>query len=409
MNLNQYWNEGAGENGEGLDKLCCGCSGCEQVCPKNAISMKMDENGFYYPVINGAVCVDCGLCVKKCQCISNADADIPNKVSISNIIETKEVPKVYAVVSQNEKALPASSSGGISYELGECILKQDGVVFGAVYSDTMEIIHQKIDSLKELSKIQGSKYAQSRIGDTYKQAEECLKNSKKVLFTGTPCQIGGLYQFLGKDYLELYTMDIICYGVASPGIFRDYVRWKEEKAKGKIKNINFRSKIDCWGISITEIDYLDKKKQFRYSDDDEWYQTFLSHMATRESCHFCMYTNVQRKADITAGDYWGIEKCKPDLNCRTGLSKVLLNTKKGEKLFGQIQKNVWAEQMEIESAIRPNLQNPPKRSEKREAFFAEYEKVGFYEAYQKYVAKKVPLKVKVKRWMKIKIKCKAGR
>lgn len=409
MNLNQYWNEGAGENGEGLNKLCCGCSCCEDVCPKYAISMKMNENGFYYPVIDESKCVGCGLCIKKCQCISNEKADIKHKASISHIIETKEVPKVYAVVSQNKKALLESSSGGISYELGACILSQGGVVFGAVYNDNMEIIHQKIDSLKELSKIQGSKYAQSRIRDIYKQVEECLKKGKKVLFTGTPCQIGGLYQFLGKDYRYLYTMDIICYGVASTGIFLDYVRWKEEKAKGKIKNINFRSKVDRWGISITEVDYMDKKKQFRYSDDDEWYQTFLSHMATRESCHFCMYTNVQRKADITAGDYWGIEKYKPDLNCRTGLSKVLLNTEKGERLFKEIQENVWTEQMEIESAIRPNLQKPPKRSEKREAFLTEYKKVGFYEAYRKYVVKKVPFKVKVKRWLKIKIKCKAGR
>ena len=393
MNLNQYWKQGALKGDGGLEKLCCGCSACEQVCPKQAISMKENKNGFSYPVIDDSLCVDCGLCVKKCQYLTD-----------SNIIETRKEPKVYAVISENTEALKRSSSGGAAYVLGETVIENNGVVFGAVYSDEMEIVHRKIEKKEDLKYVQGSKYAQSKIKDSYKQAEECLKKGQKVLFTGTPCQIGGLYNFLGKDYEELYTMDIICYGVSSPGIFKEYIKWKENKTKGKIKSINFRSKIDRWGISVTEIEYRDRKKLVKYSDDDEWYKTFLSHIATREACHSCLYTNLQRKSDITVGDFWGIEKYKPDLNCEKGLSKVMINTEKGEKIFKQCKDGVWNEEMVLESAIRPNLQHPPKKNEKRDRFFEDYEKLGFYEAYKNNVENKTSFKTKVKRWIKIKIK-----
>ena len=396
MNLNQYWNQEEDKREEGLESLCCGCDACSQACPKNAISVEKDSKGFYYPVIDEDKCIRCGICVKKCQCLSD-------KV----IISTKKEPEVYAVVNKDLNSLKDSSSGGIAFVLAEYILEQHGVVFGAVYNETMDIVHQKIDSKEELWRLQGSKYAQSRINKTYQQAEACLKIGHKVLFTGTPCQIGGLYHFLGKDYPELYTMDIICYGAASPGIFKEYIAWKENKTKGKIKHINFRSKLDRWGNSITIIQYQNKKSLVKYSDQDEWYQTFISHVATRESCHYCKYTNLQRVSDITVGDFWGIEKYRPELNCDKGLSKVLLNTDKGKYLFKNICDHITKEEMELESAIRPNLMHPPHRSERRNQFFKDYSTFGFYPAFKNNVEKKVPLKRRLKWWLKIKRK--AGR
>ena len=398
MNLNQYWNELEDNKAIGLKHLCCGCGACSQACPKDAISIKMDSMGFYYPVIHEEKCIDCGICIKKCQCLTD-----------KKIISTKKEPEVYAVANRNLERLKDSSSGGAACVFAEYILEQGGVVFGAVYNEKMDIVHQKIDSIKELWRLQGSKYAQSRIDKTYQETEKYLKNGCRVLFTGTPCQIGGLYHFLGKDYPELYTMDIICYGAASSGIFKDYVAWKEKKTDGKIKHINFRNKLDRWGNSITEVTYHNKKSLLRYSDEDEWYQTFISHAATRESCHYCKYTNLQRMADITVGDFWGIEKFRPELDCSKGLSKVLLNTDKGRCLFENISSNVTKEKMELESAIRPNLKHPPHRSEKRDDFLEDYSTLGFYPAFKKNVEKKIPLRRHLKWWLKIKIKSKAGR
>lgn len=393
MNIMEYWDRDIEEKGETLETLCCGCGSCEQVCPKQAISMRKNSYGFDYPVIDTDKCIDCGLCVKKCQCIAD-----------NNIIDTKEEPQVYMSYINDGKALKKSSSGGIAYELGKYILEQNGVVFGAVYNDNMEIVHDKIDSMENLYRIQGSKYAQSKIGTTYIEAQRCLKEGRKVLYTGTPCQIGGLYHFLGKDYDNLYTVDLICYGVASPEIFKEYVKWKETTTKGKIKDINFRNKIDRWGISITDIQYHDRKRLLKYSEADEWYQTFIAHVSTRESCHHCQYTNLQRMSDVTVGDYWGIEKFRPDLDTSVGLSKVLINTDKGVEIFNNIKADIWSEQMPVDTAIRDNLKHPPKKSDKREKFIADYEKYGFYEAYKNNVWKKVSAEIKLKRWVKIMLK-----
>ncbi len=389
-NLNSY---GTSDKEYSIEKLCCGCGACEQICPRNAIFMSVNKYGFYQPVIDEEKCVQCGKCIQKCQLLSAA-----------NIITTKEEPNVIVAANTDEEEIRKSSSGGIAFVLTKHILEQQGVVFGAVYNESMEVVHCMIDCVQEIWRLQGSKYVQSRIGETYRQAETCLKEGRKVLFTGTPCQIGGLYHFLGKDYSNLYTVDIICYGAASPGIFKDYITWKENITKGRIKHINFRSKLDRWGASITEIEFENRKNLIKYSDEDEWYQTFISHVATNEACHSCKYTNIQRVSDITLGDFWGIEKFRPDLDRKKGLSKVLLNTEKGNVLFEEITGKIFKEDMALETAIRPNLKSPPPRSEVREKFFSDYNVWGFYPAYKKHVEKKVSVKRRIKRYIKIKTK-----
>ena len=398
MNLNEYMDKGIGEKNEGLKDLCCGCGACEQICPTQAIHLKINEEGFAYPVIEEKLCVNCGICVKKCQCIKEI-----------SVIKCAEEPRVYAAVNNDPQNLKRSSSGGVAFLLGKYIIEQKGVVFGAAYDEEMNIVHKKVETEDELWRLQGSKYAQSIIGRTYRETEESLKQGKKVLFMGTPCQIGGLYHFLGQNYPQLYTMDVICYGVPSSGIYKDYIKWKEKKAKGKIKNINFRSKIIGWGDSVTEIEFLNKRTRRCGSDEDEWYQTFISHVATRESCHHCKYTNFQRMSDITVGDFWGIEKYKPDMDCKAGISKILVNTNKGRELFDGIVPYIWYEEMDAEAAIRPNLQHPPKRSDKRKQFFEDYKAEGFYKAFMKNVRKPIPFKIYIKRRLKIAIKNKVVR
>lgn len=394
MNLNQFMN--INEDKQNLIELCCGCGACVQGCPKDAISFKLNNKGFEYPYIDDEKCVSCGICVKKCQYINE-----------SEFINTYKEPKVYAVINKDCEELKRSSSGGAAFIIAKSIIDQEGIVFGAVYTDTMEVVHKKIDNIDELKKTQGSKYVQSNIGRTYVQAKEELKKGKKVLFIGTPCQIGGLYTFLSKEYNDLYTVDIICYGVPSPVIFKDYVKWKESKLHSKIKDINFRNKILGWGDSVTEI-ITDRGTKLNHSVNDEWYQTFLAHVLTRESCYHCKYTNINRKSDITLGDFWGIENFSHKLSTEKGLSKVLVSTKKGEKLFESVKEKMIFEKMEVNSAIRPNLLAPPEKVKNSDKFYRDYKNKGFYYAFKNNVKQSISLKIKVKKWIKIKLRSKAN-
>lgn len=183
---------------------CSGCHACYSICEKKAIIMKEDKKGFKYPSVNKEKCTNCNLCEKVCPILNNQ--------TISN------EPIAYACYNKNEKVRLESSSGGIFSLISAEILKKDGVVFGASFNNEFMIEHTCIESIEELYKFRGSKYVQSIIGDTYKKAKEFLKHGKYVLFTGTPCQIEGLLKYLGKDYDNLYTQDIICHGVPSPNV-----------------------------------------------------------------------------------------------------------------------------------------------------------------------------------------------
>ena len=220
----------------------------------------------------------------------------------------------------------------------------------------MKVVHEKIEEISQLNRIQGSKYVQSKIGKAYLAAEECLKEGKVTLFTGTPCQIGGLYSYLGRDYPNLYTMDVICFGVGSPGAFESYIGWKENRIGEKIIDINFRDKSAGWGNSITEIKCKSGKIIRNVSQIDEWYHTFVTHLATRECCHSCEYTNIYRKSDITVGDFWGIEKYLPELNTSAGVSKVLINSAKGAEIFDKISDKISKEKMPLASTKEKSLE-----------------------------------------------------
>lgn len=191
---------------------CTGCSACVQRCPKQCISFEEDSEGFYYPQVNLSLCINCGLCEKVCPVLQQ---DKPRNPVI-----------VYAAKNSNLSTRLASSSGGIFALLAETILRQNGVVFGARFDNEWNVIHDYTESLDGLSVFLGSKYVQSKIGNTYKYAERFLKEGRKVLFSGTPCQIVGLKKYLRKDYDTLLTVDFVCHGVPSPMIWRDYLNEK---------------------------------------------------------------------------------------------------------------------------------------------------------------------------------------
>lgn len=190
-------------------KNCCGCNACVQHCPKSCITMQEDEEGFLYPIVDQEVCIDCGLCEKVCPVLNQG--------------EERKPLQVYAANNTNEEIRMQSSSGGVFTLLAETIIQEGGVVFGARFNDDWEVIHDYTETQEGLATFRGSKYVQSRIGDSYCQAEQFLKKGRKVLFSGTPCQIAGLNLFLRKEYNNLLTVDFICHGVPSPGVWKSYL------------------------------------------------------------------------------------------------------------------------------------------------------------------------------------------
>lgn len=207
-----------------IDKSkCCGCNACVQRCPKQCIAMQVDEEGFLYPVVDQSVCIDCGLCEKVCPVI--------------NLNEPRQPLQVLAAKNRNEEQRLRSSSGGIFILLAEHIIKQGGVVFGARFDKNWEVEHAYAETLEELEPLMRSKYVQSRIGNTYKEAEQFLKQGRQVLFVGTPCLIAGLKKFLRKEYENLLAVDFICHGVPSPGVWRRYLEEiKSERSEDAGKN-----------------------------------------------------------------------------------------------------------------------------------------------------------------------------
>ena len=323
-------------------KSCCGCSACVQKCPKNAIKMVEDEEGFFYPVIDKRKCINCGLCQKVCPAInfkSNIDAGFP---------------VAYAVKNKDNNDLIHSSSGGMFSVLAKMVLQNNGVVYGAAYDKNNKVIHIGIDSEKELKKLQGSKYVQSDINNSYINVERNLKSGKLVLFTGTPCQIKGLKNFLIRDYDNLITCDLVCHGVPSQKLFAKYIDYLEKKYKRKIKSYNFRSKErNGWGLTAKVV-FKNKTFKFINSDFDPYYSNFLNCNTYRLSCYNCEFACLNRTSDITLADYWGVLQFHSDFYSKDGVSLVLINSKKGKDIFNKVKDKIEYIDTDISNAIQKN-------------------------------------------------------
>ena len=314
------------KNISGLDaKDCCSCGACYNKCPVGAITMQENEEGFLVPVIDKNKCTNCGLCVKVCPSLN---------VQYNNT----DKPECYAAMADDEIRMK-SSSGGIFTLLAEDILDKGGYVCGAAFDDNWDVHHIIVDNKNDLEKLRGSKYVQSDTEDCYKKIKKLLDEDKYVLFSGCPCQVAGLYSFLGKNYEKLYTVDILCHGSPSRGVWKKYLN--ENFNKNEIKRINFRDKNKIgWSCSHCTI-------STKNGDDivtDDFTKLFHASINLRESCYDCKYSKKPRPADITLGDFWGISEYKKDLNDDKGLSFVLTNNAKGKFLFDNNLKKVkkWA-------------------------------------------------------------------
>jgi len=277
-------------------ELCTGCSACYNVCPVKCIDMQIDKEGFYFPIINLENCIDCRKCENVCPILNHADFNNNNN------------PDVYASWHKDEKIRYESSSGGVFSALAASVIEENGIVYGAVYDSRMKVKHISINKKADIKKLRGSKYVQSYIGDTFTEIKEYLNAGKVVLFSGTPCQVAGLKNFIGTDHSNLITCDLLCKGVSSPGLFENYVNYLSRKIGGKISDVNFRDKKYGWGNTSTKIIFKDRSERYLKGIFNSFMFGFSIGLTIRNSCYHCKFTQINRVGDLTLGDFWGIYK-----------------------------------------------------------------------------------------------------
>ncbi len=321
-----------------IDKeKCSGCHACATACPKNCISMERDEEGFLYPIVDEDKCVNCGLCEKSCPIIER------------NPISKK--PSAYAAISKNEEIRLQSSSGGVFTAIATKVILDGGVVFGAAFDSSFNVHHIFVESEEELSRLRGSKYVQSTIGNTYKQAKEMLDSGRFVYFTGTPCQIEGLLKYLGKKYENLLTSDIVCHGVPSPMVWQSYLRSKSDSC---VKYASFRDKSEGWGNYSVVISFENSPEYKALASNDMYIRAFLSDLCLRPSCYACAFKSKNRASDLTLADFWGINKIMPELNDNKGISLLLVHTSKGAEMLEKVSSKISIHNVDIDNALTYN-------------------------------------------------------
>lgn len=392
-------------------KDCCGCSACVQRCPKQCITMQIDDEGFYYPIVNKSTCIDCGLCEKVCPVI-NQDS-------------TREPQKCIAAIGKREDIVKNSSSAGIFYLLAEKIIQDHGVVFGARFNERWDVFHSWTDNIKGLRPFMSSKYVQSQLGDSYKQAETFLKKGRNVLFSGTPCQIAGLRHFLRKEYDNLICVDVICHGIPSIGVWREYLK-SEISPKGRkntvsssnysplserdavrIKGISFRDKRLGWkkysfvlqvsqGLGRSEKNIVSSSYKLVVNQKhyyNLYMQAFLRNLTLRHSCFTCPARKGKSGSDILLGDYWGIARYYPEFFNENGVSMALVYTNKGFQLLKSLDLKIKDIQYS-ETRGNSNIEVDEPKPKERDQFFYDF-RIGGINTLQIYCKKMTgsPLKV----------------
>lgn len=361
-----------------IDKVnnkCIGCSVCYNICPKKCITMEDLGNGFLYPKIDYKKCIKCNLCEKYCP--------INLEFKNNNIIDFKN--KSFAAYSKDNNLRMKSSSGGIFSELAKYIINNNGIVVGAAFEDN-NLRHIIVDKVEELYKLQGSKYLQSEMNDIYIKVKERLENNKLVLFTGTPCEINALYKYLGKEYNNLYTQDIICHGVPSKLLYDKYKNYLENKYKSKVIDIKFRDKSNGWENYNIKIKFENGNIINEPANQNLYMKAFLNNLFLRPSCYECQFKGNNRKSDITLGDFWGINNIDSNFNDQKGLSLVIINTDKGNKLFNLILGQIIIKEFNINDSIKFNSSyySCPNIPNEKDKFIEEIKNNDFEKVVNKY-------------------------
>ena len=382
-------------------KNCCGCSACVQRCPKQCIRLEEDSEGFLYPQVDEETCIKCGLCEKVCPILNQADK-LP-------------VQEVLAVKNPDEEERMNSASGGVFLPLAREVINKGGVVFGAVYDDSWEVHHVYAEKIEDVYPMMGSKYLQSKIENSYKEAERFLKQGREVMFVGSPCQIAGLRTFFrNKEYPNLLAVDFLCHGVPSPGVWRRYLAETYggyvAREQGRLQATAGKNSVLLSSLNATspigDIKFRDKResgwKKFRFvvrqksaskadqnsvllSDiycDNPYMRGFLNDLYLRESCYHCPARGFSSKSDITIGDFWGVHKLNmDDMNDQKGLSIMTVNSLNGKQIFDKLSNSLMFRELTFMQAIEsnPNLLHIAKKDQKKINKFIKQLKTTYFE------------------------------
>lgn len=357
-----------------VKEKCCGCTACINSCPKKCIEMEKDEEGFLYPKVSKEKCINCGLCEKVCPILNKKE-------------ELQEKTLAYAVYAKADEIRNNSSSGGTFSLIANKILSQGGYVCGCAFDNDFKVEHILIDDISEIKDIRGSKYVQSDLKDSFTKIKELLEAEKKVLFSGTPCQIEGLKMFLRKPYDNLFLIDIVCHGAPSPMVWEQYKTYQEEKFSSSISYVSFRDKKYGWKDYRVKLDFNNGQTYLTRNWDDIYIKSYIKDLISRPACYECNFRKWHRESDITLGDFWGIEHALPEWNDDKGVSLVMVHSEKGSKMLNSLLEQIEIKDVTKEAAIQYNksiiLSNGKPRD--REKFFKTLDKEGYSAVIKKYV------------------------
>ncbi len=351
-------------------KKCTGCTTCVNICPKNAIAMIEDSEGFKHPVIDQEKCINCGLCKKTCPVLNSKHNESLNECYVGYCKDMEERTK--------------GSSGAIFSVVANYVLENNGIVIGAAFDENNHLQHIAINNKEKLDKLKKSKYLQSDLGNIFKYVKDNV-NNKMILFVGTPCQIGGLKAFLKKDYDNLICIDIICHGVPSPKLFAKYVNELEKQKNDKLLGYDFRDKSTGWDTYSNNAKFKKDNVITKYSENP-YMKLFLSDVTLRESCYNCNFKLGNKYSDITLGDFWGVKNHYPEMFNDKGVSCIIVNTKKGQNVLELVKNDLIMSECEIGEIVsgNPSLKISNKRPKGRDKFFEEIDKISIDELSQKY-------------------------
>lgn len=361
------------------DQTCTGCAGCYSICPVNAITMQDSHEGFYRPVIDKDICIGCLKCERTCPVINQ----LPDRGD-------GFVPKLYAGWLLNEKIRMESSSGGAFTALATAIISDmGGVVYGAAYDADMVIRHRRVNVLENLASLRLSKYAQSFIGETFRQVKADLESGRHVLFCGTPCQGAGLRSYLKKEYDKLIICDFVCHGVPSPLMLKSYKSWLEKNGIPDIIDINFRDKRKGWYDAVRVVADEHKTYVLKGTKDNYWIG-FNDNKNLQECCYDCKFLGMERKTDLTIADFWGIGKKsafghKDEI--KKGVSAIIVSTSKGDKLFEKAQNLMALFPRDMDEIMCGNaaIIRPSFRPSERDSFYQDLKGLPYDSMIKKYL------------------------
>ena len=369
-------------------KNCCGCNACGDVCPKDAISFPVDQEGFWYPQVDKAKCVNCGLCERVCPQL--------NLAALKSYGQTA-TPMAYGCHHKNITIRFNSTSGGVFSALANEMYKRKGYVSGAVFNEDWTVSNFISNDKSDLARLRSSKYVQSSAVGLYKRIKELLLAGEQVLACGAPCQMSALRTFLGKDYENLIVVDFLCRATNSPKAYRKYLDSLEAQFGAKITYVKAKNKEHGWRSLARKVRFANGMTDSGEGHEDHYRRGYHLNMFERPSCYDCKFKGLPRNADITLGDFWGIEKVDPSLDKNLGTSMVLCNTAKGAKFFDGIKSKLVCKEFPLADVIRGNYAVVMGGACKepnidRAALFADMDRLPFDELARKYFPLPQPLR-----------------